>query len=153
MRRKDREVTDPQFIENVLNKALYGNLGLSDNGEPYIVPMCYAWSENKVWFHCANEGRKLDIIRVNPKVCFQVSADTELITAENPCNYGMYYSSVVIFGTASILDDNESKSAALVRLMRHFRKGFTYNFTEEEMRDICIISIEPYEITCKARVK
>ena len=153
MRRKDREVTDPKFIDKVLNEALYGNLGLSDNGKPYIVPMNYAWSENKIWLHSAIEGRKLDIIRANPKVCFQVSADTELITAENPCNYGMFYSSVVIFGTASIIEEHEAKSAALEKLMQHLSKDFSYKFSEEETKRICIISIEPDEITCKARVK
>ena len=153
MRRKDREVTDPKFIDEVLNKALYGNLGLCDNGEPYIVPINFAWSDNKIWLHCATEGRKLDIIRANPKVCFQVSADAELITAENPCNYGMFFSSVVIFGTASIIEDYETKSAALENLMRHLSKDFSYKFTVEETKRVCIISIKPDEITCKARVK
>jgi len=153
MRRKDREVTDPHFIENVLNGVLYGNLGLCDNGKPYIVPMNYAWSGSKIWLHCAAEGRKLDIIRSNPKVCFQVSADTELITADNPCGYGMFYSSVIIWGTASIIEEHETKSMALGKLMRHFSKDFSHKFTEEQTKNICIISIEPEEITCKARIK
>ncbi|MCL1941681.1 MAG: pyridoxamine 5'-phosphate oxidase family protein [Synergistaceae bacterium] len=153
MRRKDREVTDPQFIGKVLNNALHGNLGLCDNGEPYIVPMNFAWSDNKIWLHCATEGRKLDIIRANPKVCFQVSADAELKTAEEPCEYGMYYSSVVIFGTASIMERYEEKAAGLEKLMQHFSKDFSHKFTEDETRRVCVISIEPREITCKARVK
>jgi len=153
MRRKDREVTDPQFIENVLNKTLYGNLGLCDNGESYIVPMNYAWSDNKIWLHCATEGRKLDIIRANPKVCFQVITDTELITANAPRNYGMYYSSVIIFGTASIVEGHEAKALALVKLVSHFQKDFSHEFKEEETKGVCIISIEPDEITCKARIK
>jgi nitroimidazol reductase NimA-like FMN-containing flavoprotein (pyridoxamine 5'-phosphate oxidase superfamily) len=153
MRRKDREILDPQFIDKVLNDAIHGNLGLCDNGEPYVIPMNYAWSDNKIWLHCANEGRKLDIIRVNPKVCFQVSAETELVIAEEPCRSGMKYSSVVISGVASIIEEHEEKSSALLRIMQHFTKDFSHKFTQEETNRVTIISIKPDKITCKARLK
>jgi nitroimidazol reductase NimA-like FMN-containing flavoprotein (pyridoxamine 5'-phosphate oxidase superfamily) len=113
----------------------------------------YAWSDGKIWLHCATEGRKLDIIRANPKVSFQVTADTELEIAENPCSYGIYYSSVEIFGTASIIEGHEAKAGALLEIMRHFSKDFSYEFTEAMTKNICVISIEPNEITCKAKVK
>jgi len=153
MRRKDREITDALFIEKVLNDSVYGSLGLCDNGEPYVVPMSYAWSDNKLWFHCANEGRKLDIIRANPKVCFQVTGVTEPIVAEDACRSGMLYSSVIILGTASIIEEHEEKSAALEKLMQHFSKEFSHKFSQEETNRVTIISIKPDKITCKARLK
>ena len=154
MRRKDREILDKQFIDKILNDAVYGNLGLCDNGEPYVIPMNYAWSNNKIWLHCAKEGRKLDIIKVNPKVCFQVSGESELIySSEEACRSGMYYSSVIILGIASIMEEHEEKSAALEKLMQHFSKDFSYKFSQEETNRIAIISINPESITCKARQK
>ena len=154
MRRKDREILDTQFIDKILNDAVYGNLGLCDNGEPYVIPMNYAWSDNKIWLHCANEGRKLDIMKVNSKVCFQVSGEAELIfSEEDACRSGMYYSSVIILGNASIIEEHEEKSAALEKLMQHFSKGFSHKFTQEETSRVTIISINPESITCKARVK
>ena len=153
MRRQDREITDKQFIDKVLNDSVYGNLGLCDNGEPYIIPMNYAWSDNIIWLHSANEWRKLEIIRVNPNVCFQVSAHTELSIAEKPCDYGMVYSSVIIFGKASIIEEYVEKSSALEKIMRHFSSNFTHKFTQEETNRVAIISIKPDKITCKARLK
>jgi nitroimidazol reductase NimA-like FMN-containing flavoprotein (pyridoxamine 5'-phosphate oxidase superfamily) len=153
MRRQDREITDTQFIDKVLNDSIYGNLGLCDDGEPYVIPMNYAWSDNKIWLHSANEGRKLNIIRVNPKVCFQVSSGTELVVAEKPCDYGMVYSSVIILGIATIIEEYEEKSVALEKIMRHFSKNVLHKFTQEEANRVTIISIKPDKITCKARIK
>lgn len=153
MRRKDREITDVQFIEKVLNDSVYGSLGLCDNGEPYVVPISYAWSDNKLLFHCAKEGRKLDIIRANPKVCFQVTGNSEPIIAEEPCRSGMLYSSVIIFGEASIIEEYEEKSEALEKIMQHFSKEFSHKFSQEETNSVTIISIKPDKITCKARLK
>jgi len=153
MRRKDREIVDEQFIEKVLNDSVYGALGLCDDGAPYVVPMNFAWSENKIWLHCATEGRKLEIIRANPKVCFQVSAETEMVTADNPCGYGMYYSSVMIFGIASIIEVHEEKSKALGKIMQHYSENVTHQFTQEETQRVTVISITPDKITCKARLK
>ena len=153
MRRKDREILDEQFIEKVLNDSIYGNLGLCDEGAPYVVPMNYAWSDNKIWLHCANEGRRLEIIRANPRVCFQVSAETEIVTSENPCNFGMFYSSVMIFGIASIIEEHEEKSKALVAILHHYSEKIPHQFTQDETKRVTVISIKPDKITCKARLK
>jgi len=153
MRRKDREILDEQFIEKVLKDSIYGNLGLCDDGAPYVVPMNYVWSDNKIWLHCASEGRKLDIIRTNPKVCFQVSVETELVTSENPCSYGMFYSSVMIFGIASIIEEHEEKSKVLGEILQRYSNKIPHQFTQEETKRVTVISIKPDNITCKARLK
>ena len=79
MTRKEREVTDMNEIIKILDKCKILRLGLVDGDEPYIVPMNYGYTmedgELTLYLHCAPVGRKLDIIRVNPKVFFEMDCD------------------------------------------------------------------------------
>jgi nitroimidazol reductase NimA-like FMN-containing flavoprotein (pyridoxamine 5'-phosphate oxidase superfamily) len=65
----------------------------------------------------------------------------------------MFYSSVIISGEASIIEDYAEKSTALTKLMQHFSKGFSHRFTQEETDSVTIICIEPDKIACKARIQ
>lgn len=153
MRRKDREITDPRFINSILGSAVHGHLAMCDDGKPYVVPMNFAWSEGSIWLHCAKEGRKLDVMAKNPNVCFQVDDKTSVVESERACGWGMLYACVIVFGTASIIEDETKKGTALLSLMRHFKPDFNHVFTKEEINSIAIIEIKPNEITCKAREK
>lgn len=74
MRRKDKEISDKNEIEDLLASSTVGRLGTCANGIPYITPMNFTYDKetSKIFLHCANEGRKLDNIRINPTVCFEV---------------------------------------------------------------------------------
>ena len=74
MRRKDKEITDKNEIEDILTTVMVGRLGTCSNGIPYITPVNFTYDRetSKIFLHCANEGRKLENIRVNPNVCFEV---------------------------------------------------------------------------------
>lgn len=153
MRRKDREVTDQKIIDSILSSAVHGHLGMCDDGEPYVLPMNYAWSDGIIIMHCAKEGRKLDILAKNPKVCFQVDDRTSVVESEKPCGWGMLYACVIIVGTASIVHDPAKKAEALSKIMQHFKPDFSHTFTPDETASVCIIEIIPEKITCKAREK
>ncbi|MHC4124090.1 MAG: pyridoxamine 5'-phosphate oxidase family protein [Planctomycetota bacterium] len=78
MRKKDKQINDPAEIED----TLICRLAFCDNNQPYIVPLCFGHKDNALYFHCAAEGKKLDILRKNNNVCFQGDIDTEPIKAE-----------------------------------------------------------------------
>ena len=102
MRRTDRQVTDPNEIEAIIRKAKVCHLALADGDQPYLVTMNFGYKSGTpacIYFHCANEGRKLDIIRANQKVCFQFETDLELVTAPKACGYSYLFKSVVGVGT------------------------------------------------------
>ena len=61
-------------MEDLLCEESVGYLGLSMDGQPYVVPLNYAYVENKILFHCALEGKKLDCIRANPQVCLNLNS-------------------------------------------------------------------------------
>ena len=72
MRRSDREIRDRSSIDGILHAASVCHLALCDGDRPYVVPMSYGYDGDRLYFHCASEGRKLDVVRRNPNACFAV---------------------------------------------------------------------------------
>ena len=95
MQRKDKQINDIIAIEDILSRATVCRLGLCDGGRPYVVPLCFGYKENALYFHCAMEGKKLEILRKNENVCFEVDIDHETIKADQACEWGMKYKSVI----------------------------------------------------------
>ena len=120
MRRKEKEIVDREEVESVIQKADICRLGLSMDNRPYIVPLNFGYREKCFYFHTAQVGRKIDMIRQNSAVCFELEADCELVRAENPCDWGMKYRSVIGHGTASVVTDAEEKKRGLDIIMDHY---------------------------------
>lgn len=126
MRRKDKLITDKGWIEDVLHSGLVLQLGLSQpNGFPYVVPLSYGYDDGSLYLHGAASGLKCELINLNPKVCFQVHTDAELVRHELPAEYTMKYKSVTGFGIAHVLEDRAEKERALNILMDHFQGPHT----------------------------
>jgi hypothetical protein len=83
MRRKDKEIADPNKIEAVLNQAQIIHLAMLDGDRPYIVPLNFGYAENTLYFHCAREGKKIDLINRNNTVCFQTEIDVRVLNADH----------------------------------------------------------------------
>ncbi len=144
MRRKDREVTDFERIRYILDSCKYLHLGLSDCGNPYIVPMnfCYRFEDGKLVFyvHCAQEGRKLDILEENNSCCVQMECETKLIEGAIACKYGYSFYSFIGFGRAFTVDSPEEKITALELLMKS-QTGKEFSFTEDMVAPVKVIRI------------
>lgn len=95
MRRYDKAIKDQDLIENILKDAKICRIALIDEGMPYIVPMNYGYKDRRIYLHSAHEGRKIDILKKSNQVCFEIEYKTELLKAEQPCQYGMKYYSLV----------------------------------------------------------
>lgn len=133
MRKSNREVTSREELISILDNCDTCRLGLSDDGQPYVVPLNfgYRWDPDDLtlYFHCAVEGRKLDIIRANPRACFEMDCRHELKTGELACDFSLNYESIIGEGLIEILADPLEKKAALDQIMRHYseRTGWTYD--------------------------
>jgi nitroimidazol reductase NimA-like FMN-containing flavoprotein (pyridoxamine 5'-phosphate oxidase superfamily) len=148
MRRTDREITDRAEMEAVIKRAQICHVGLCDGDEPYIVPVNFGYRDNIVYFHCAREGRKLDIIRKNPNVCVQFDADREMVVDDVACEWSFKYESVIAFGKAAIIDDREEKKRALDIIMAQYSaKEFVYK--DNRVDGIYIVKIEIERMTGK----
>ncbi|MCP4755846.1 MAG: pyridoxamine 5'-phosphate oxidase family protein [Proteobacteria bacterium] len=137
MRRKDNEITDKAAIESIIRKATVCRLALSKDGFPYIVPLCFGYDGDSLYFHSALEGKKIDIIGENNNVCFEFDVDHELVADDDACSYGMKYRSVVGFGKAFLIDEPDRKRQALDIIMKQYSEGsFEY---DEDLLDIALI--------------
>ena len=152
MRRNDREITDSAEIDGILEKALFGHLGVCDGDEPYVLPLNFGVSEGAIYFHCAPDGRKLDVLRRNPKACFQVETDTDLVASTMACGWGMFYRSVVVSGVVSVVESLEEKARGLTALMKKCAgASFSHEFTEQELGAVVVLRLDPVSRTGKAR--
>jgi len=149
MRRKDKEIEDKELIEVILRRASICRIALSENDVPYIVPLCFGHKDNFLYFHSAKEGRKIDMIRKNNNVCFEIEIDTELVAAENPCNCSMKYYSIIGFGKAFLIEDTEEKREALDIIAEHYSGKSSSEFPETALHNVTVIKVKIETMTGK----
>lgn len=149
VRRHDREITDRQAIDEILRAAQVCRIALCDGDRPYIVPMNFGLDGNRLYFHCASEGRKLDVIRRNPQAGFEVDIDHHLVRGESACHWGCGYRSVVGFGRIRRVDDPSEKLHGLQTVMRHYG-GEGCRFSEDAVERVTVLCLEILEVTGKA---
>ena len=85
MLRKDKEIIEKSVMESIIRASLVCRLALSDKDHPYIVPLCFGYCENTLYFHSGLKGYKMEILRKNPKVCFEFDVNVDLVKAEKAC--------------------------------------------------------------------
>lgn len=121
MRRKDRQITDRNEIDVLLGRTKICRVALAIDSEPYIVPLShgYAPEANALFLHTADEGRKIDCIEANPRVCFEVEGPAEVkVGDESACSWELRYESAIGYGTMVELLSPEEKEDALRCMMR-----------------------------------
>ena len=151
LRRKDKEIKDKTEIEAILREAKVGRLGTSRDNTPYVVPVSYVYHDDKIIIHGAKQGKKMEDIAANPKVCFQVDI-SEIIPSNDPCNYSYRYRSAIANGTAKILEDPKEKLEGLRLLTEKYAPGKGPELTEEHLkknRNLNVVEITIHEITGK----
>ena len=154
MTRREFRITDEAQILQILDTAKILNLGLAVDNEPYVVPMNYGYTMEDgkltVYLHSALQGKKLDMIRQNPRVFFELNCDLTPFEGKLPCQYGLSYSSLMARGTAAIVEDVEEKQKALTLLMKtQTQKDFAFN--EKLVSIVAVIRIDVSEYTAKHR--
>lgn len=162
MRRKDREVTDKAHIYEIMKSCHCCRIGLYDNGQVYIVPMNFGEviEEEKItlYFHSAKEGRKIDLIKQNPRVGFEMDTNYQLKTGEQACHYSAKYQSIIGEGIAEIVENSIEKTEGLKAIMRHatgqkesmeHATGKEWEFKEEMIEAVCVFKLMVDKISCK----
>ena len=148
MRRKDRAIVELAEIEEIIHQCLVCRLGLADEKQPYIVPLSFGFKNNTLYFHSAPEGKKIQMLRKNSKVCFEFDLDHEVVAGEEACNWGMKYRSVIGFGRASFVEDFQEKKAGLNAIMEHYAGG-TFDYSEAAINNTLVIKVEIESMTGK----
>jgi nitroimidazol reductase NimA-like FMN-containing flavoprotein (pyridoxamine 5'-phosphate oxidase superfamily) len=139
MRKHHKRITDLAIIFNLLDTCHVGRLGtISSDGWPMIKPLNFARDGWSLYFHCAVDGEKLDDIRRDSRVCFEVDLPIAYVKGrqDNPCRAEYLYRSVIIRGRATLVENRTEKIQALDCLMRKFQPGTTFSGYSENKLDI-----------------
>jgi len=148
MRRDEREIIDISAMEAIIHASIVCRLALSDKDQPYIVPLCFGYKDKTLYFHCAPEGRKIDIIKKNHNVCFEFDVNTEVVKAEKACNWGMKYQSVIGFGKAVIVESLDEKRKAIDIIMSQYVDR-VFQFPDPVIKGAAVIKVEIEKMTGK----
>lgn len=153
MRRKDREVTDLMKIENIISRCSCCRIGFHDEGEVYIVPLSFGYEAKGdtyiFYFHGAKEGRKIDLIKKNPMVGFEMDTNYALNKAELACGHSARFQSIIGNGIVSIVSEIEEKKLGLSLLMEHITGKQNWNFDEKMMNAATVFKLEVTKMSCK----
>jgi uncharacterized protein len=120
MRRQEKQITDPATLYSILQSAQVCRLGLYDGAEPYVVPLCFGFAEDTLYFHCADTGRKVSILQRHPRLCFELDTQVAIRQGESACSWGMQFQSIIGYGTARFIEEAEEKQNALATIALHY---------------------------------
>jgi nitroimidazol reductase NimA-like FMN-containing flavoprotein (pyridoxamine 5'-phosphate oxidase superfamily) len=157
MRQSQREITDTGELEQVLANSQVCHLAINKaNGVPYIVALNYGYDFDArerllvLWFHCADQGLKLDLLQAEPQVGFQVESHVELDQGSGmqACDWGMKYESIVGEGRVEIVEQREQRLHGLNCLMRHYG-GFDLPFIEQALARTVVLRLDVHYFTGK----
>jgi uncharacterized protein len=142
MRRKDREITDRTEIDEIIKATNLMHIALVDGDMPFLVPVFYAFDGTALYFHSAQAGSKIEILKRNNNVCFEISIDNGFIESEEPCDFEAKHRTVIGIGKAVFVEDTADKIKALDLIVAHFtEKKFEYPKTNLDRTAVIRIDI------------
>ena len=149
MRRNDKEIQDRQIMEEVLTKSFICRIAMMDRDQPYIVPLNYGYLNGSIYIHGAAEGKKLELLRKNNRVCFEIEQHAEIIKSDSPCGWSTRYRSIIGYGTIDFITDFDQKKQGLDIIMAHYGKTENIVYNDSQVQSIVILRLKINQMTCK----
>ena len=153
MRRKKQKLSKEE-CDSILYNGTSGVLALhGDDGYPYAVPISYVYDGEKLWFHSAKSGHKIDAILKNAKASFCVIDQDQIVPAE----YTTYFRSVIAFGRIRIVEDDTEKRSAIEKLAVKYAPDETAEnlnkAIEREWKPLCMLEMEIEHLSGKQAIE
>ena len=157
MRRKDREVTDVHEKEAILDRCMSGHLSMFADGRPYGVTLNFGWEKDAdgayvLWFHCAAEGRKVEILKANPAVWFFAEREGRFREWRNAAGQPlmtMEYESVAGAGRATFVTDLDAKRHGLGVLCARFTDTPMSAMPDQMVEHTCVFRVAVPSLSAK----
>lgn len=147
MIRHKQEIKDLAEIEGILARAQVLRLAMSQGDQPYLVPLCFGYANGIIYLHTGPRGHKLDILRVNPRVCFEVEDEVEPIAGQKACSWNMHYRSVVGFGNAVVVEDDAERLRGLRLVTEHYAGPGEHDLPPDKAAKATVIRLEIASMT------
>lgn len=145
---------ETQVIYNILDEALICHVGFTANNQPFVIPTAYGRVDDKLYIHGSPASRMLRTLNQGIEVCVTVTLLDGLVIARSAFHHSMNYRSVVIFGTATLVNDTEEKSEALRAFTEHVipqRWEETRQPNKQELQGTLVLSVPLTEASAKVR--
>ncbi len=152
MRKANKEIKDVSVIVQLLKTCHVGRLGtIGRDGYPIVKPLNFSFHEGKIYFHTALAGEKIDDIKRDNRVCFEVDQPIAFVRADKqPCEAEYLYRSVIIKGRALLVEDQGERTLAFKSLMDKYQPEGGYGlYPEEKLAMTGIVRIDVVEMTGK----
>lgn len=149
MRRQDKEIKDPVLLRHVLGSALVLRVAMCDGERPYLVPLSFVLDGDALYVHSAAHGRKLDVLRRNPSVCFEVDDGVEPVPHRDACSVGMRFRSVIGTGRATFVEDPGEKARVLQRFAAKYAPKADPRLPAHEVEKTVVIRLSVESLTGK----
>ncbi len=151
LRRKEKEIKSRNKIYKIIKQSRVCRLAMVDKDMPYIVPMNFGYKNKCLFFHCAKQGKKIDLIKKNNNVCFEFDQLIKIKKTKLACSWGLEYKSVIGSGKAFFLNDKKEKKQALDIIMAQY-SGRKFEYSDEMLESITIIKVIIDKMTGKQSI-
>jgi hypothetical protein len=154
VREPDRGVYDREAVYRILDEAFICHVGFSVDGQPFVIPTSYGRDGDNLYIHGSAASRMLRNLEKGIPVCVTVTLLDGLVLARSIFNHSMNYRSVVVLGTATLIDDPAEKRAALRRLSEHILPGRwaeSRQPNERELKATFVLRLPIAEFSAKVR--
>jgi nitroimidazol reductase NimA-like FMN-containing flavoprotein (pyridoxamine 5'-phosphate oxidase superfamily) len=144
MRVSKKEIKDPTVLAGLLRQCPVGRLGtVGADGSPMIKPLNFVYLDGDIYFHSAREGEKMDDVRRDERVCFEIDLPVGYVRSDTiPCRAGYRYQSVIVKGRALVVEDRETRLRALGALMEKYQSEGGYGpFPEDKLALTAVVRI------------
>lgn len=150
MRRTEREITDLNKIIEIIKNNQCCRLGFIDQDNVYIVPLNYGYIYNDkhiFYFHGAKVGKKIDLIKQNNQIGFEIDNNHQLVEGKTPCQYSMKYQSIISKGHIELIEDDEEKKLGLQLIMKNVaHQDVTFN--DQMVNSVAVMKLVVDTLTC-----
>jgi len=149
------EINSKERIINIISSCKVCHIGMSDkNNNPYVLPFNFGIKDNYIWFHSSKEGKKIDILTINPKVCVSFSTDYELASRHDnvACSYFMRYKSVLVYGEIEVVTDYDKKIEGMNIIMKQYTGKDDFKYNSPSINNVNIFKLKINKITGRAYI-
>lgn len=153
MNRIERKTESIERISQVLGECRVCRIAVNDENAPYIVPLSYGYElvSDKLflYFHCAQKGKKILLLKKCPSAGFETDTMHQLVTAQKACGYTAKYSSVAGWGNVEFVENDDEKMKALCLIMHHYTGVSQWDISKAALDEVCILKLNVCEYSCK----
>jgi nitroimidazol reductase NimA-like FMN-containing flavoprotein (pyridoxamine 5'-phosphate oxidase superfamily) len=149
MRKSNQEIRDNNLLEEILAGAQICRIAMMDGNRPCILPFNYGYREHCIYIHSAPEGKKIELLKQDNRVCFEIEHTVRIIKDEKACKWATLYRSVVGYGTVEIVTDDKGKRRGLEIIMAQHGVPDLIDFEPEQMNHMVILKLTITSLTGK----